>query len=142
MRSFSRRLRLRSLRAEPSSIATHGPPSTGDLAKTHPDLPEDFRDLYVACLPYTMTSVERMYGIYEAVHHVVRAGIPGDIVECGVWRGGSSMLAAGTLLRLEERRDIWLYDTFEGMPEPSERDVDHSGVRPANIWDEVKQDRS
>jgi O-methyltransferase len=142
MRSFARRLRLRHLRPEPPSIATKGPHLTGGLAETHPDLPEEFRDLYVACSRYTMTSVERMYGLYEAIRHVVRAGIPGDIVECGVWRGGSSMLAAGTLLRLDELRDIWLYDTFEGMPEPSERDVDHSGRHPADIWEEVKQDRS
>jgi O-methyltransferase len=140
MRSFARR--LRSLRAEPPSITTRGPPSIGDLSDTHPDLPEEFKDLYVACSRYTMTSVERMYGLYEAVRHVVRAGIPGDIVECGVWRGGSSMLAAGTLLRLGELREIWLYDTFEGMPEPSDRDVDHSGLFPADIWEKAKLDRS
>src|SRR5687768_14846102 len=72
-----------------------------------------------------MTSVERMYALYQAVRHVHAAKIPGDVVECGVWRGGSSMLAALTLTSLGDReRSLWLYDTFEGMPPPS--DVDRS----------------
>jgi O-methyltransferase len=59
------------------------------------------------------------------VCHVHAATIPGDMVECGVWRGGSSMLAALTLDSLGDReRCIWLYDTFEGMPPPT--DVDRS----------------
>jgi len=70
-----------------------------------------------------MTSIERMYAVYQAVHHVHAAKIPGDVVECGVWRGGSSMLAALALDSLGEReRCIWLYDTFEGMPPPAEVD--------------------
>ena len=73
---------------------------------------------------YTMTSRERMYALWQGVHHVVANGIRGDIVECGVWRGGSTMMAALSL----ERRDVhdrrlWLYDTFEGMAEPGPMDI-------------------
>lgn len=142
MRSFARRLRLQAPPTEPPAIAAKGPEPAGGIAETHPDLPAEFRTHYAACSPYTMTSAERMYALYEAVRHVVRARVVGDIVECGVWRGGSSMLAARTLLSIGERRDIWLYDTFEGMPEPSARDIDHSGLRAADVWDEIKQDLS
>jgi O-methyltransferase len=127
---------------KPSGIETHGPGTTGDVSQTHPDLPAEFGALYTQCSSETMTSVERMYGLYEAVRHVVRSGLDGDIVECGVWRGGSSMLAASTLMALGQRRDIWLYDTFEGMPPPSQHDVDHSGLRAADVWDEVRRDPS
>jgi hypothetical protein len=61
----------------------------------------------------------------DAVEYVIRRGIPGDFVECGVWLGGSAMVIAKTLMRLgvHDRR-IWLYDTFGAMPQPDEADRD------------------
>ena len=47
--------------------------------------------------PFTMTSPERIMALRAAVAHVCRHAIPGAIVECGVWRGGSMMAAALTL---------------------------------------------
>ncbi|HAN74388.1 MAG TPA: macrocin O-methyltransferase [Planktothrix sp. UBA8402] len=54
--------------------------------------------------------------------------MPGDIVECGVWRGGSSLLAA-LIMKARNIRDrqLYLYDTFQGMPTPTEFDVDKRG---------------
>src|SRR5437016_551547 len=62
-----------------------------------PDLEAEFLALHERCTPYTRTSVERMYALYQATRYLVRAAIPGAIVECGVWRGGSTMIAAMTL---------------------------------------------
>ena len=74
--------------------------------------------------PYTMTSPERLYALIQAVRHVSAAAIPGDIVECGVWRGGSMMAAARTLIECgDTNRNLHLFDTFEGMSPPSARDV-------------------
>src|SRR5207244_1911795 len=57
----------------------------------------------------------------------------GDFVECGVWRGGSMMLVALTLLKLARTdRRLWLYDTFAGMTSPSPEDVQEMSGRPAN----------
>jgi hypothetical protein len=57
------------------------------------------------------------------VDHVVRHGIGGDIVECGVWRGGSMMAVALALIaRGDTSRTLHLYDTFEGMSEPTDAD--------------------
>jgi hypothetical protein len=84
--------------------------------------------------PYTMTSEERRFALIKAVRYVVRANIPGSIVECGVWRGGSMMTAARTLLRLNDTtRDLYLFDTFEGMPPPSAHDVHPEGDSAAKI---------
>lgn len=64
-----------------------------------------------------------MYALYKAAEYIVKAKIPGDFVECGVWRGGSAMIMAYTLLQMKEtNRKIYLYDTYEGMSEPTEED--------------------
>lgn len=87
------------------------------------DMAPDFVEIYRGASPYTMTSVERMYALYQAVGHVVRQNIPGDLVECGVWKGGSAMVMALTLRALGDTgRRIWLYDTFAGMTRPGEID--------------------
>ena len=71
--------------------------------------------------PYTMTSRSRMMAVWDAIAKIHKDGIEGDIVECGVWKGGSMMMAAKALLHYGERdRTLWLYDTFDGMPPPTE----------------------
>jgi O-methyltransferase len=90
------------------------------------DIAEDrtFQRLYDRCRSHTMTSISRMYATYQATCHVVRNRIPGDIVECGVWQGGSSMMIALTLLEQgDTHRTLHLYDTYAGMTPPTHRDV-------------------
>jgi hypothetical protein len=74
-----------------------------------------------------------MYALYESVRYIVSAGIAGDIVECGVWRGGSAMIAALTLVEMDASRRMWLYHTFEGMPPPGDYDVYSSGEHAREI---------
>ena len=70
-----------------------------------------------------MIPFNRLFSFIEAVRYVNRWEIPGAIVECGVWRGGAIMAAALTLEQLGVTdRTFYLYDTFCGMPEPSEHD--------------------
>jgi hypothetical protein len=94
--------------------------------------PEDV-EIYEAVKAYTMTSPEAVHAVCEAVRHIVRYGVAGVIVECGVWRGGCSMAAALTLLKLGiTDRDLYLFDTFEGMPPPTAADVDVLGQSAAS----------
>lgn len=73
---------------------------------------------------YTMTSPERLFALIQAVRHVTAASVPGDVVECGVWRGGSMMAAALTLMECSDtQRGLHLFDTFEGMSPPTALDV-------------------
>ena len=73
--------------------------------------------------PFTMTSPERIYGLINAVRYVINNKIPGDLVECGVWKGGSMMTVAKTLLTLNSTdRELHLFDTFAGMTAPSAKD--------------------
>lgn len=87
------------------------------------NIEEDFKKIYNLTKDYTTTSRERRYILYKAVEYIVKAKIPGDLVECGVWKGGSSMIMAYTLLKTEDKkRKIWLYDTYTGMSKPTEDD--------------------
>src|SRR3546814_14224372 len=57
--------------------------------------------------PYTLTSPERVMALVEAVRYLVRAEVPGDFVECGVWRGGSSLAMALQIGRASCRERVW-----------------------------------
>ena len=95
------------------------------LAPRDRDMEPEFHEIFQDCQPYTMTSKERGYALYNAVKYIIEAGIPGDFVECGVWRGGSAMIMASTLVRMKETsRKLWLYDTFEGMTRPTDEDME------------------
>jgi O-methyltransferase len=105
------------------------------------DFDPAFAAIHAQTKHYTMTSPERMYALFEAVTYIEKAGIPGDIVECGVWRGGSMMLAAYTLKNLGcTHRTLWLYDTFQGMAKPEAIDQKSlPAVSPLKKW--TKQER-
>lgn len=95
-------------------------------------LPADFDQETVATYrkvkTYTMTTPERIASLCNAVNYLVKNNIQGDFVECGVWRGGSTMAAIDTLLKAgDTSRTVYLYDTFEGMSEPTEHDKELSG---------------
>ncbi|MDT3438699.1 MULTISPECIES: TylF/MycF/NovP-related O-methyltransferase [unclassified Pseudofrankia] len=78
--------------------------------------------------PYTMTDPTKVFGLIQAVRYLVTNKIPGNIVECGVWAGGSSMAAARTLLQLgDTSRHLYLFDTFEGMTPPTGADIAPDG---------------
>ena len=86
---------------------------------------------------HTMTSPRRIAALCDAVEHVTKAGTPGAIVECGVWKGGSMMAAALTLENNNATdRDLYLFDTFEGMPPPTQEDAfsAYDGYNPVKHW--------
>jgi O-methyltransferase len=122
-------------------------PNGGATAPRAPQEPLDFTPDEIATLqavrPHTMTSPERVISLIRAVEHITRQAIPGDLVECGVWRGGSMMAAAKTLLRLGDvSRTLHLFDTFEGMPPPT--DVDRAaadGTLAADLLEAEANDR-
>jgi O-methyltransferase len=77
--------------------------------------------------PHTMTSHHRLQALILAIRYVHRRKLSGALVECGVWRGGSMFAVARTLLDLgDTTRELYLYDTFSGMPPPSNEDRRHT----------------
>jgi hypothetical protein len=114
---ISRRLRLAARAA-----------MSGERPAQRTDMGPDFWALQQRVAPHTQTTPERLFALREALRYVARARVPGDVVECGVWQGGSSMMAALTMLEVGDPRHLWLYDTYEGMPAPGEHDRDYTGV--------------
>jgi len=90
---------------------------------------KEFESIYHFCNPYTMTSIERMFALYKATEYIIKNNIEGDFVECGVWRGGSTMVILQALQKFNiTNRKVWLFDTFEGMSAPTEDDKDFSNL--------------
>jgi hypothetical protein len=103
------------------------------------DLEQDpvFTSISNTARAFTMTTKEGMKALYDAVNYISKNNITGDIVECGVWRGGSSMVSALTLLHNKDtNRNLYLYDTFEGMSKPSDIDVSILGESALEHWQE------
>ena len=94
------------------------------------DCNEREKEILRACVPYTMTSGERLLGLIRAVQYLTRHAIPGSFVECGVWKGGSSMASVLALQAFEGTdRQVYLFDTFTGMTAPTDADVAFDGFR-------------
>lgn len=95
--------------------------SLSDISETDNEILRTVKD-------YTMTSPERVFSTLEAVRYVIKNDVPGSIVECGVWRGGT-MMAVARILRMQNSydRDLYLFDTYDGMPVPSKDDIDFHG---------------
>src|SRR6202012_4053384 len=67
----------------------------------------------------TMVGMQRLSSLQRCVETVLEEDIPGDLVECGVWRGGASILMRAVLAAYgDKKRSVWLCDSFEGVPPP------------------------
>src|SRR5215204_2448267 len=126
--SAPRRLR----RAEPA--AADGPPRP-DLS----EIGEENHAIVERAFPYTMTGVLRLDATVRAVRYCVARDVPGAFVECGVWRGGSVLAMLLTLQELGvDDREVYLFDTFEGMTEPTEHDTTDYEKPAIETWEESK----
>jgi hypothetical protein len=107
-----------------------------------PDIPAWIAGITRRVEPYTMTSAARIASVCAAVEYVTRNAIAGDVVECGVWRGGSIMAAALALQHHgDTSRNLHLFDTFEGLPEPGEFDREAGTGRSARtLWADATAD--
>jgi O-methyltransferase len=85
------------------------------------------------CSRISMQSDERIWALINATKYIVQRNVPGVFVECGVWKGASAVAISRTLVSLGVTdRDIYLFDTFEGMTEPSGLDKRISDSVPAS----------
>jgi len=88
------------------------------------DMEKSFREIWDRVKNQTLISIERGYALYKAVEYLNHQANFSDFVECGVWKGGATILAAYTYMSMgQELPHLWLYDTFEGMTEPDDRDI-------------------
>lgn len=104
------------------------------MSEFPPDFDSKTVELCRMVAPYTMTSKYAVYALRVAVQYIISGRIPGDIVECGVWKGGSMMAVARTLLESKSTdRTLHLFDTFARMSEPTAVDRTVDGKAAAEI---------
>ena len=100
------------------------------------------RDNYVnKCLEYTLTQAPRLQVLWNACQTAIGYGLTGSFVECGVYKGGSSMLMAYCLGHNNKDYPLVLFDTFKGMTRPTERDVKvQKGDTYFKKWEDCQKD--
>lgn len=100
--------------------------------------------IYWPASALTMVGTKRLDNIRFCIEQALRENVPGDVVECGVWRGGASIYAAGVLAANESTRNLYLCDSFQGLPKPSLKQdegdphwqsSDYLGVSQDQVWD-------
>ena len=68
----------------------------------------------------TMVGLERLDNVRACVEDVLARGVPGDLIETGVWRGGTTIFMRGILAAHGDReRSVWVADSFQGLPAPA-----------------------
>lgn len=87
-----------------------------------PDFTEFENEVLAKTVKFTMTGPDRIVSLIRAVEYIVKNKVKGDIVECGVWKGGSVLAILHSLNNLKETRNVYLFDTFEGMTYPTDED--------------------
>ncbi len=80
--------------------------------------------VFLRVLPYTMVEYRGVNNVYELAQDAVKSGIRGAFVECGVWKGGVAGVMGYVAKKEEKGRLTWLFDSFEGLPEPTSKDGD------------------
>jgi hypothetical protein len=86
---------------------------------------------------FTMTSPQLGRRLWNQCHQLLQSNVSGCFVECGVWKGGSAVIMGLALKHANQKRDLHLFDSFEGLPEPSEAGRPISGClqfRPV-LWE-------
>lgn len=80
--------------------------------------------------PYTMIEYPRLANAYDLVFEAEKYNeINGAIVECGSWNGGYAAMMNIASEQCDKRRDVWLFDSFEGLPKPGTEDVTYEGKK-------------
>jgi hypothetical protein len=103
------------------------------------DLDQNRKEILSISNKYSMTGGPRLAQLIQAVDHISNYKIEGDIVECGVWRGGSMLAVAKTLkLNNDTNRQLFLFDTYEGMNKPTIHDKNIKGIDAITKFNQLK----
>ncbi len=86
----------------------------------------------------SMSTPANHWAIIQSLKHIKKNDIKGDIVECGVWRGGNLILFKKIIDALNLEKKIFAFDTFQGMPEPSKEDLDLKDIDAEKIYQNYK----
>ena len=85
--------------------------------------------LFWKVCPYAQQNFASLSNVYDLTILIERNHVPGSIVECGVWRGGCAAVMGVVSANLGSGRKVWLFDSFEGMPEAGPMDIGENAER-------------
>ena len=81
---------------------------------------ENGQDWPVPLLAHTMVGLKRLDNLQMCIENVITDAVPGDLIETGVWKGGSTIFMRGALKAYgDSSRRIWVADSFQGLPPPN-----------------------
>ncbi len=69
----------------------------------------------------TMIGVARMDNIEYCIREIAKNNVEGDLIECGVWRGGATIFMKALVDELKLKKTVWVADSFKGLPRPDEK---------------------
>lgn len=88
--------------------------------------------------PFTLVGPERIRNLYRLARRIETERISGDVVECGVFNGGTAAVLAHFATHSRLRRTVWLFDSFEGMPQTTEEDGEAAQAYTGEVVGNVK----
>ena len=87
----------------------------------------------------SMSTPANHWAIIQSIKHIKENNIEGELVECGVWKGGNLILFKKMLQKFDLEKKIFAFDTFEGMPKPGKEDFDLKDINAENIYKNYKK---
>ena len=103
------------------------------------ELHEDEKKIILDSSKYSLTGIARMSALTKCLKNVLKNNIEGDFVECGVWQGGNLILSQKIFNKFSNNKKIYGYDTFSGMSEPTNFDIDYRNKSVKNMLEETKK---
>jgi hypothetical protein len=88
--------------------------------------------LFIMIRKNTMVTPKRLNNVYDLTEKIITENINGDLVECGVWKGGCVAIMAYVQKKHKSYKKIWMFDSFEGLPEPTEEDGENAKIYAKN----------
>lgn len=88
--------------------------------------------------PLSITSKERIEKLYDLLESIRLNNIDGDLVECGIYRGGNILGMMEYCSFYSMNKTIWIYDTFSGMTQPSDLDIDHKNKKAIDQLNKIR----
>ncbi len=90
--------------------------------------------VFLKVRPYTQLRFARLNNVYTLSQNIEKNNIAGAFVECGTWKGGCSAIMAYVAQKNNSKREVWLFDSFEGMPEATHEDGEEARTLARNNY--------
>lgn len=110
-----------------------------DKLEKIPSLNKEHQKILSISSKFSMTSKIRQYALLNLLDYIFKKNIEGDMVECGTWLGGNLIIFDHLKKKYNSKKKIFAYDTFVGMPRPTNNDKDFEGKSFLNNFEDLNK---